>query len=305
MSVGGARDRVGDQVREGDLAPARLELAPARVERGHGRSCGSSSRSGSSGSLHVARERRGAAAASAARSPRRRASCAAGGARCRCAPAASTSALVMRPAGPAARDAREVDALGGGGARGDGRDLRVAGGAAPAAGRRVAGAAAALRRMPRSRWIARRRDRGRGTDRDARDHLSDGDRVALGDEHLGDRAARRAPAARRRPCRSRSRRSSRRPDRVADLDVPFEDRSLGDRLAGARGSRCRRSTAGRGGLAAPAEPSLAVAGWPRARARCAGLGPRRSAWTRCRCSAQRPTGAGAVHRDARDAPGRR
>ena len=83
---------------------------------------------------------------------------------------------------------------------------------------------------------ARRRRRGRaGADGDPRDHLSDRDRVALGDEDLGDGAGRgrgqlevdlvggdlddRVVGL----------------DRLADLGVPFEDRPLADRLAGGGG----------------------------------------------------------------------
>ena len=59
--VGRARDRVGDQVREGHLALGRLQLAPARVEHGDGERAEARGRGYRPRLLHVAGERRGAA----------------------------------------------------------------------------------------------------------------------------------------------------------------------------------------------------------------------------------------------------
>ena len=61
MSSRGARDRVGDQVREGDLALGRLQLRAARVERRHGERAEARRGRDRARLLHVARERRRAA----------------------------------------------------------------------------------------------------------------------------------------------------------------------------------------------------------------------------------------------------
>ena len=126
-------------------------------------------------------------------------------------------------AGAAACNGGEVDALDRRGA------CRDRGGVVPVGGLRGAGVAASedagVRRAARCG--------GRSAGGDSRDHLTDGDGVALGDQQLGNGAARRRGkldvdlVGRDLDDRLVD------GDRVADLDVPFEDRALGDRLAGA------------------------------------------------------------------------
>ena len=244
-----ARDRIRDQMRERDLPPRRLQLAPAGVQVRSPSASGSSSPSGStSDSLHVARERRRAALDRL----RARGRCAVGHGRrsprpgrCSCLPcqrcprrcpsrrASSTSALTIRPAGPlpdtladprprrlprarppATRVCRQP-ALACAVAWGAAPARRACCGCGASAGGACPGAAPAGASLAIT-WPDRHR-------------------VALLREYLAHRAARR----RRQLDVDLVGRDLH--DRVVgldespDLDVPFEDRSLGDRLARSRG----------------------------------------------------------------------
>ncbi len=149
---GRARDRVGDQVRERDLAPGRLQLLAPAVERRHGERAEARRRRDRARLLHVARERRRAAlhqfrlGARAGAVARRRL-----GARRAVAGRREHVGLRDPPGRPAAGDARQIDALDRRRARRDRRDLRAVGyrrgrgaGRAPARpSRRAAGAESA------------------------------------------------------------------------------------------------------------------------------------------------------------------
>ena len=165
------------------------------------------------------------------------------------------------PAGAGAGDRAEVDALGGGDARGDGGDLGVVGD-----GRRGRLGAAA----PLPDGSARRGGLAApGAGLHARDDLADRDRLALLGEDLGDRA--------------RGGRGQLHVDLVgrdlddglavldgvADLDRPLEDRALGDRLAARRGDDVDDLAAGGGLAVGGARPAAAV---PRARPAASRLG---------------------------------
>ena len=119
-----AGDRVGDQVREGDLVAGLLELLAAGVERRDGDRAERGRGRDGARLVHVAGEhrrraleQRGAGGLGGRGGGRPFAPLA----------AASTSSLPMRPSGPRALDAAEVDAVGGGDALGHGRDARAVG----------------------------------------------------------------------------------------------------------------------------------------------------------------------------------
>ena len=161
-----ARDREGDEVREGELVAGGLELVAARgevrdghrPERGRGRDLARL--------VHVAGEHGGAAAQRGSRaggrgtarrrvargaslSGRRRGGAAVGGAvRRRRGARLGLEHVGLRdaPGRAAAVDGAEIDALGRGDAARDGRDRRVVRGAAAVGGRAVAGRAAGGRR---------------------------------------------------------------------------------------------------------------------------------------------------------------
>ena len=161
-----ARDRVGDEVREGDLVARRLQLAAARVHRRDGHRAQRGRGRDLARGLHVAREHRraalelGGAGGRGARAPRRAAAAAGRPARSL---GGEHVGLRDPPGGAAAVHRGDVDALGGGDAARDGRGVAPlpswAAVAAAAAGRRRArpgaapgGAAARARRCGRGRW---------------------------------------------------------------------------------------------------------------------------------------------------------
>ena len=237
---GGAGDRVGDQVGEGDLLAGLLELLAAAVERGDGDRAERGRGRDRARLVHVAREHRAGALEQRAR-PRA----------CRWSPAVGRGGAAVgggqhvglgdAPGGAAALDRAEVDAVGGGDAGGDRRDLRAVGHR-----RRVAGGARGGGRLAAPAW---RPLGGRAPARHAGDHLADLDRLARLGEDLGERAGGgrghlgvdlvggdlddRLVVL----------------DAVADLLGPLEDRALGDRLAH-RGHRdVDRPSASAGGSA--------------------------------------------------------
>ena len=151
----GARDRVGDQVREGDLLAGLLELLAAAVERGDGDRAERGRGRDRARLVHVAREHR-AGALEQLRAPRpwRR-----GGRRAVAVGGGEHVGLGDAPGGPGALDRVEVDAVGGGDAGGDGRDLGALG-SRTRRRRRPAGRGAEVgsrRRRARRPWARRRR----------------------------------------------------------------------------------------------------------------------------------------------------
>ena len=215
VAVGAERDRVGDQMGEGDALAGVLELAPAAVHRRHGQRAERGRGRDRPALVHVAGEHPGAAAqrlglaAGRGRGGRRgRGDAVAVG-------AARTSAFVIRPPGPlpvteprsipsaaATRAATgEILASSGSGAAGAAVDAPLPASVAGSASRAGAAAAAPLRR------------RGH-----AGDDLADGDRGAGLDQHLGDRAGRGR----------------------GQLDVDLVGRDLGHGLAVLRRRRPRR-----------------------------------------------------------------
>ena len=249
----GARDRVGDQVGEGDLVAGVLELLAAGVERRDGERAERGGGRDRPRLVHVAGEhRRGALDERGVLGGggRRRRPC-----RCPCRRRARRPSDAA--AGAAALDVGEVDALGLGDAARDRRDADAVGAGPPSA---CASGSGALGGRPRGAAPAGGRCAVAGLH--APDDLADRHGVAGLGEDLLHHARRRAPGPRRRPCRWRSRRSSRRPRPVAGLLGPLEDHALGDRLAhrGHRdldGLRLRAPRLGLGLGAAP--PSAAGA----------------------------------------------
>ena len=156
----GLGDGVGDEVGEGDLLAAVLELLAAGVHRGDGDGPERGRRRDRAALVHVAGEHRRAAlqerraAVGAGRRGRGAgASPSAGAAAVLPFPTAEDVGLGDAPAGPAARDRAEVDALGGGHARGHGGDLGVVGDGGRGRSGRLGGA----RRCPTARASAWRR----------------------------------------------------------------------------------------------------------------------------------------------------
>ncbi len=129
----GARDRVGDEVGERDLAPRRLELAPAGVEGGDGERAEARGGGDRERLLHVAGERRGAAPHQLRPLGRRGGARALGRRRATCRRATVTGrgaqhvGLDDAPCGAATGDVREVHALSSCCARGHRRDPHAVG----------------------------------------------------------------------------------------------------------------------------------------------------------------------------------
>ncbi len=213
----GARDRVGDQVREGDAPAGRLELLAAAVERGdRDRAEGRGGRHGAR-LVHVAREHR----AGALERLRLR-GC---GGRARAVGLRGQHVgLGDAPRGAASLELRGVDAERGGDAGGDRGDLHALG--------RGRGRRARLRPC-RGRRLGSlgRRCAGAVGGRQPGDHLSDGHGVAGVGEDLGDLAGGgRGDLGVDLVGRDLDDRLVLL-DRVAGLLGPLEDRALAHRLA--------------------------------------------------------------------------
>ena len=212
-----ARDRVGDEVGERDALARLLELLAPAVEGGDGHRSERGRGRDRARLVHVAGEHRRAAA--------QRLGDGLGGGGGRRAVLAEHVGLGDPPARPGALDLREVHALGGGDAAGDGGDM----GNIP---RQSLGSC--LRELA---WgsFARRcggtRFRGGGAHAHARDDLPDGHRVAFLGEDLGDGAGGRRRQLHVDLVGGQLDDGLAVLHVVADLDGPLEDRALGDRLA--------------------------------------------------------------------------